>query len=196
MLPGGSVCSAHFLFLPFPICLSVLFCSSHWQYLSHPFSSPRGTDVQRPFQTLTKTPQKRKLAFYSKYFLIERRPPKAPCLATLPVDFLFIVPCKKWLPERTTQATQVDPHPPPHPTHPNGKGRAVTLLLTSDTVQTLPVVQMKSGCKWEAWGWVKSSHTLTFVWALIQHAWMSYSLNSFTLTVVRVIHSLDWPVPT
>lgn len=36
---------------------------------------------------------------------------------------------------------------------PSGEGRAVALLVTSDTAQPLPANQMEIKCKWETAGW-------------------------------------------
>ncbi len=42
---------------------------------------------------------------------------------------------------------------------PAGEGRAMTLLVTSDTAQPLPVDQMEGKCKWETSGWERGQAT-------------------------------------
>lgn len=42
---------------------------------------------------------------------------------------------------------------------PGGEGRAMTLLVTSDTAQPLPVRQMEGKCKWGTAGWEREQAT-------------------------------------
>lgn len=69
---------------------------------------------------------------------------KAPYLPTLPVDkaFFFFLTSRQCLPGSCGGSSLSFPS-----AGPAGEGRAMTLLVTSDTAQPLPVDQMEGKCK-------------------------------------------------
>lgn len=75
---------------------------------------------------------------------------KAPYLPTFPVDkvFFFGLTSRLCLPRSCVGSSLSFPSAAPA-----GEGRAMTLLVTSDTAQPLPVDQMEGKFKWETSGW-------------------------------------------